>query len=276
MEEKDIIINGKRVHFLETGQKSKPAIILIHGWPMSSTVWREMVPFLENKYHLFALDLPGFGHSEPLEKSINYQNLVSFINKFIIRQHLRRVTLLGCSFGGVISIYYQNRFPNKVKSLILIVLPLHYSHFVNRIKRLVALKLIKGFALVGKLYDILNKSRFTRQVYFKHNPYIGKYITPDRAKEVYAEYCLYDGTTARKMLWLILSLNLYPKLSKISCPVLLINGQQDKIIPPNIAKRACRAIAKSQVVIIDQADHALISEHPQKIASCIKKFLNSL
>src|SRR6266568_7368366 len=57
------IVDGSRIFYREAGSKTAPTILLLHGFPTSSQMFRNLIPALAERYHVLAPDYPGFGHS---------------------------------------------------------------------------------------------------------------------------------------------------------------------------------------------------------------------
>src|SRR4051812_21786669 len=57
-------VNGLKIFYREAGSKDAPVILLLHGYPTSSHMYRNLIPILSKKYHVIAPDLPGFGFSD--------------------------------------------------------------------------------------------------------------------------------------------------------------------------------------------------------------------
>src|SRR5271165_2862555 len=82
---KTIKVNGRDIFYREAGRTGAPAILLLHGFPTSSHMFRELIPLLADQFHLLAPDLPGFGFSEaPARTDYQYtfDNLARTIEAF--------------------------------------------------------------------------------------------------------------------------------------------------------------------------------------------------
>lgn len=60
------LIDGKRLHYLESGISSNPPLVLIHAWPACCHMYLPLIKILSQKFHLYAPDLPSFGSSDPV------------------------------------------------------------------------------------------------------------------------------------------------------------------------------------------------------------------
>src|SRR6188508_3701498 len=66
-------VDGLKVFYREAGDRKAPVVLLLHGFPTSSHMYRELIPALADRYHVVAPDLPGFGFTEaPDRKSFKY------------------------------------------------------------------------------------------------------------------------------------------------------------------------------------------------------------
>jgi pimeloyl-ACP methyl ester carboxylesterase len=61
---RNALVDGNKIFYREAGSKNAPAILLLHGFPTSSHMFRNLIPVLAEKYHVIAPDLPGFGFSD--------------------------------------------------------------------------------------------------------------------------------------------------------------------------------------------------------------------
>ena len=81
---KKIEIDGINVFYRETGPEDGPTVLLLHGWPSSSHMFRNLIPLLEDRFHVIAPDYPGFGHSDsptPSEFSYTFDNISNLIDR---------------------------------------------------------------------------------------------------------------------------------------------------------------------------------------------------
>lgn len=82
---KHAVADGKMVFYRDAGPANAPAIVLLHGFPTSSHMFRNLIPELAGSYHVVAPDLPGFGFSDsPDRKTFRYtfENLSRVIDTF--------------------------------------------------------------------------------------------------------------------------------------------------------------------------------------------------
>ena len=114
-------IDGLDVFYREAGDKNKPTILLLHGFPSSSHMFRYLIDDLSADYHLIAPDYPGFGQSSsPSVSTYNYSfdNLAQTINRFIDALGLEEFTLYVHDYGGPVGFRIATQRPGLIQALI--------------------------------------------------------------------------------------------------------------------------------------------------------------
>ncbi len=110
------------VFYREAGDPNKPTILLLHGFPTSSHMFRNLMPLLADKYHVVAPDYPGFGYSSaPSASEFNYtfDNLANVIEKFTVAKGLKTYSLYLQDYGGPVGFRLAVRNPDIVQALII-------------------------------------------------------------------------------------------------------------------------------------------------------------
>jgi len=114
-------VAGLNIFFREAGDPSKPVIVLLHGFPSSSHMYREVLRGLSDDYYLIAPDYPGFGNSSyPLPKDFSYtfDNIAQIMDKFLIQRQLKRYSLMIQDYGAPIGFRIATAHPQRVQSII--------------------------------------------------------------------------------------------------------------------------------------------------------------
>jgi pimeloyl-ACP methyl ester carboxylesterase len=115
-----VTVNGLKLHFLDHGGAGKPALVCIHGLTGNAHNFDGLALHLAPAYHVLALDVRGRGDSE-WGPAIDYtpQNYLSDLRGFLDALAIRRVTLIGTSMGGMISMLFAGGHPERVERLVL-------------------------------------------------------------------------------------------------------------------------------------------------------------
>ncbi|HEY9005006.1 alpha/beta fold hydrolase [Ohtaekwangia sp.] len=119
---KTITIDGVKIFYREAGETSRPLILLLHGFPSSSHMYRDLINDLADRYHLIAPDYPGFGNSDmPAREAYTYtfDNLSYTIEKFIDALQLKKINLYIQDYGSPVGYRIAVRRPELIQSLII-------------------------------------------------------------------------------------------------------------------------------------------------------------
>jgi pimeloyl-ACP methyl ester carboxylesterase len=114
-------VDGHRVFYREAGDPKRPAILLLHGFPTSSHMFRELIPQLAGHYHLVAPDLPGFGNTvSPPRGQFDYtfDNLAGVISAFVETIGLNRYALYVFDYGAPVGFRLAVKHPDRISAII--------------------------------------------------------------------------------------------------------------------------------------------------------------
>jgi len=114
-------VDGLNIFFREAGDPSKPAIVLLHGFPSSSHMYREVLRGLSDNYYLIAPDYPGFGNSSyPSVANFSYtfDNIAEVMDKFLTQRRLKKYSLMIQDYGAPIGFRIATAHPLRVQSII--------------------------------------------------------------------------------------------------------------------------------------------------------------
>ena len=119
---KTVTIDGLDVFYREAGNPDNPTILLLHGFPTSSHMFRDLIPTLSDQFHLVAPDYPGYGYSSMPsvdEFDYSFDNLANIIGKFIDTVGLKTYSLYLMDYGAPIGFRIATKHPERVESLII-------------------------------------------------------------------------------------------------------------------------------------------------------------
>lgn len=114
-------INDLDVFYREAGPQNDPVILLLHGFPTSSNMFRNLIPRLARSFHVIAPDYPGFGQSSmPDHKQFRYtfENLTNVVDKLVEQLDLGKFSLYVMDYGAPIGYRLALRRPDQIQSLI--------------------------------------------------------------------------------------------------------------------------------------------------------------
>ena len=114
-------IDGLNIFYREAGDPALPPLLLLHGFPASSFMYRELIERLAHRFHVIAPDYPGFGHSDApsvVEFSYTFDHLADVVEKFTEQLGLTRYGLYMQDFGGPVGFRLASRHPERVSFLV--------------------------------------------------------------------------------------------------------------------------------------------------------------
>ncbi|WP_296614923.1 alpha/beta fold hydrolase [Sphingomonas sp.] len=114
-------VRGLDIFYREAGPANAPTVLLLHGFPSSSHMFRDLIPRLAARYHVIAPDYPGFGNSSapaPEAFAYNFANLATLMDEFVTTIGVDRYALYMQDYGGPIGIRLAIRHPERVRALV--------------------------------------------------------------------------------------------------------------------------------------------------------------
>ncbi len=118
---KTVKVDGLDIFYREAGDRNKPTILLLHGFPSASHMYRDLINGLSADYHLIAPDYPGFGQSSspsPSAYSYSFDNLALTIKHFIDALELKKFILYVQDYGGPVGFRIATQSPELIQALI--------------------------------------------------------------------------------------------------------------------------------------------------------------
>ena len=114
-------VDGTRIFYREAGPAAAPTILLLHGFPTSSHMFRHLIPALADRYHVVAPDLPGFGFSEAPDRTrfrYTFENLAGIIDKFTQTIGLEHYAIYVFDYGAPVGLRLALAHPERVTAII--------------------------------------------------------------------------------------------------------------------------------------------------------------
>lgn len=114
-------VQGIRFAYREAGDPAAPAVLLLHGFPTSSHMFRNLIPLLASRYHVIAPDLPGFGFTEVPEQAhfrYRFENLAGAVNGFTEAVGLVRYAIYVFDYGAPVGLRLALAHPERVTAIV--------------------------------------------------------------------------------------------------------------------------------------------------------------
>lgn len=275
-----IQVDGINLFYREAGNAASPGILLLHGFPTSSHMFRDLIPKLADRYHVIAPDLPGFGFSASPPRSefkYTFENLARVVGAFTEKLGLKRFAIYIFDYGAPVGLRLALAHPERISAII---------------------------SQNGNAYEEgLSEGWNPIQNYWKeptaaNRAALRNFLTPEATKWQYTHgvadqslvapesYVLDSALLARPgndeiQLDLFLdyasNVALYPKFQAFfrehRPPLLAVWGQNDPFFLPAGAKAFTRDNPNAEIQFFDTGHFALES-HANEIAAAIQTFLN--
>ena len=114
-------VGGLNIFYREAGKKTSPTLLLLHGFPTSSHMFRNLIPILSEHYRIVAPDFPGFGQTDlPNHKEFAYTfaNLAEVIGKFTEAVGLKRFSIYIFDYGSPVGLRLALKHPERIQAII--------------------------------------------------------------------------------------------------------------------------------------------------------------
>lgn len=242
------------VHYVDFGGKADgPPVVLVHGLGGSHLNWDLLAPLLTPHGRVYAIDLPGFGRSEPGKRKASVQANVAVVKRFIDEVAGSPVVLVGNSMGGMISILVTGERPDAVTGLVLLDPAVPGPR--RALDPLVALMfVIYAIPLVGERFMARRRTGTSARARVIEtlklcgvDPDSVPPAVIDRSITLLDERADVEGmdkaflVAARSLLKLLIDPRRYRKaMSSIKLPVLLVHGDRDRLVPVAAARDIAR------------------------------------
>ncbi|HEX7951675.1 MAG TPA: alpha/beta fold hydrolase, partial [Burkholderiales bacterium] len=114
-------VDGQKIFYREAGDRAAPSILLLHGFPTSSHMYRNLIPLLADRYHVIAPDLPGFGLSDAPDRSqykYTFDNLARTMDHFTQVVGLKRYAIQVFDYGAPVGLRLALAHPERITAII--------------------------------------------------------------------------------------------------------------------------------------------------------------
>jgi abhydrolase domain-containing protein 6 len=265
---REVEVDGLTIHYYEGGPAEGETLLMIHGFAANRDNWLRFARYFTHRYHVIALDLPGFGESSRPDVSYDVASQAERVRAFAKALKIERLHLIGNSMGGHIAALYAARHPDEVTSLALLdnagVNAPHKSEMIQRLERGEPNPLV---ARNAEEFDALLRFVFVTPP-----------TLPDSLKRYFAEQSVanrehYDRVFAQLRGQYV---PLEPELPKIQAPTLLLWGDKDRVLDVSSIEVMKPLLKRPSVVVMKDSGHAPMIERPEETAQHYQAFLDSL
>jgi pimeloyl-ACP methyl ester carboxylesterase len=275
-------VDGIGIFYREAGDPGKPAVVLLHGFPSSSHMFRDLIPKLAGQYHVIAPDYPGFGYSDQpktTEFKYTFDSYADVMDKFLQGLGVTRYSIYIQDYGAPVGMRLFFNHPERIQAIITqngnayteglggfwadTMEPYWKDRnptTEKKVRGLLTLESTKYQYSVGiKDPEALNPDSYTFDQ-----------MTLDRPGNAEIQLALvydYQNNVARYPKW-------HETLRKVKPPVLAVWGKNDPFFIPAGAEAFRKDIPNAQVKMLDTG-HFALETHVVEIAAAMREFFEA-
>lgn len=267
-----IIIDNRKYFYWEKNSKEKEILLLLHGFPGSHSGLIAIANGLKG-YRIIVPDLPACGLSDLLLKKHNLKNYSEWLNNFLKSLHIKRVTIIGHSFGTRIALVFGEHYHRKVEGMVLITPVVKAEGLIARFVSVeydiakILPKYLQKLWLFNPLYRKVENMILFKSVNAKRREELKegesrelKHLNPRVSIELFEEF--YKSS-------------LVPVAKKIKIKTLVIACALDEIAPQSAVQELANGLANSELVVMKNCGHLVVLEKPLSTSSIIRKWLKN-
>ena len=247
-------IDGLNIEYTEQGEGTP--VLLLHGWGASFDTYRGVINTLKNRCRVVAVNFPGCGNSDTMESPWTLDDYCNFVLKFMKAVNLNNPIMFGHSHGGRVTLKMVAEGMVSPPKIVLIdsagLIPVKTPRQIKRAKNFKRIKAFLSLPVINLFSKgLLEKAR-------KH------YGSAD-----------YNGAppVLRQTLVSLVNTDVRDILNKISCPTLLIWGENDTATPLSDAKIIESLIPDCGLCVIEGTGHFSFCEKPFEAHAIINSFI---
>ena len=272
-------VNGTTVHYKEMGQGG-PVIILLHGFGASEYSWREVMEPLSRSGRVIAYDRPGFGLTErPMDGNwtgtnpYSVQGNVELLDGLMDELGVENAILVGNSAGGEVATAYAIEHPERVQELVLVdpavgngnkgPLP-QWAYPLMKLPQIRNMAPLLVRTIAGEMGNDTIRMAWHDPSRIKPEVYDG-YRKPLMAENW--DKALYEFTIADN------PVNYTERLAELTMPVLVVTGDDDRIVPTARSIQLSTEIPGSELVVLNACGHVPHEECPDQFMTSVRPFL---
>ena len=261
------VLNGVEFYYTDEGEPSSLPVVLIHGFPFNSDMWKPQVEVLKREFRVMTYDVRGHGRSEVGDGQYTLELFVDDLIALLDHLHLEKVVLCGLSMGGYIALRTIERNPERCRALILCDTTSNADSNEAKLRRAASIKSIKSVG-VKPCGDEFLKAVLTSQTFLQRTDVVEAVRSMIQANSSLG--------ICGALLALVSRTETTSSLAKITVPTLILVGEQDKTTPPELSEKMQQLIPNSELHRVPNAAHLSNLENPQKFNEYLVDFLRKL
>ena len=265
---------GFRLHYVEWGDPANPPLVLLHGITGHARTWDTLAIALADRWRVLALDQRGHGDSDPApDADYGVGAMADDLAAFADALGIVRFTLLGLSMGGRVSMGFAGAYPERVERLVIVdIAPDIHPPGMTRIR-----------GMIAGSPESIESEEWAVETAMAANPRADVGELRHRIKHALRRAP--DGTLTWKYARDVRDmmrrggrrepLDLWERLTRITCPTLLIRGAESDVLSPELAARVVSSLRDGRLVEVPDAGHTVPGDRPARFVEVVRAFLTS-
>ena len=256
-----LLKTGVRLRYAHQGDENGIPVILLHGYTDSWFSFSQIMPLLDQKYRVYALDQRGHGESDRPVGGYAMQQFAADVVAFMDAKNIKQATIVGHSMGSLVGQHLAAQAPERVKRLVLVATAttVHTNELVQQLQR-----------EINALKDpIPEKFVYDFQISTAFQP-----LSNDFFKTVLKESLRLPAHVWQQVMAEMMSPDVAVELKKIKTPTLILWGDKD-FFPRSEQDALVSALPNAVLKVYKDTGHALHWERPEAFATDLKTFINS-
>lgn len=265
--QRDVMVRGRRVRYVDIGEGTP--VVLIHGQGGAWQWWLRVIPAIARNARVIAVDLAGFGASDPVTDGEVFSEHVATVIGVLDHLGLPNSTIAGHSMGGLVSLKLASDHPERINGLILIN---SGSDGISESRLRAILAGFRVFDLVFRMPSIplaVARRRKLRKLFFSAAVAQTHAVTRRLAEEIVPRMAS-PGFMASMRSAAAAVHHVTPQV--ITSPSLVVWGSHDRIVPVSVGRQLAADIPDASFVALDDVGHCPMIERPDEIATLISDF----
>ncbi|WP_186322231.1 alpha/beta fold hydrolase [Bacillus mycoides] len=267
--------NGETIAYQRVGRQNKETLVLIHGNMTSSQHWDLVIEKLQDEYHIYAIDLRGFGKSTYNKPIDSLQDFAGDVKLFIDELQLKKFSLMGWSMGGGVAMEFAACHPEFIENLILVesVGMKGYPIFKKDINgQPIASTLLKTKEEIAQdpvqIAPVLDAIKNMNKLYYRTVWDLLIYTHNKPEPKRYEKY-LDDMLTQRNFVdvnYSLITFNISDEhngvvpgnghIHRLKMPTLVVQGDRDYVVPQVVGEELAKHLPNAELIILEDCGHS--------------------
>jgi len=266
--------NSTSIHLYYEDHGSGQPVVLIHGYPLSSSSWEKQVPLLlDAGFRVIAYDRRGFGKSSQPTTGYNYDTFAEDLHKIVTHLKLKHFALVGFSMGGGEVARYIGRYGSRDVSRAVIIsgVPPYLLKTADNPEGVDG-SVFEGIqkAVAADRYAFF--SEFFKNFY-NTDQFLGKRVS-EQAVQASWNVATISSATASLACVPTWHEDFRKDVAKIDVPTLVIQGDADRIVPfASSGQRTAKLVKNAELVVIQGGPHNVAWTHAEEVNNALLQFL---